>query len=116
MTGLTCRCGQWPLEEYGAKCPSCPDVLTYDEWDDLVYEESLLGYGHGLFAYTDVTPREGSEWITQLWEVAADYLSNNVGPDEGDQVAFRHAVARRVALAQAVLVFGPDFVGLPERA
>jgi hypothetical protein len=20
----TCPCGQWPLDEYGARCPSCP--------------------------------------------------------------------------------------------
>lgn len=24
----TCACGQWPLSEYGSRCPSCPPVAV----------------------------------------------------------------------------------------
>lgn len=26
--GETCACGQWPLAEYGPRCPSCPVEAT----------------------------------------------------------------------------------------
>jgi hypothetical protein len=81
-------------------------------WEALEAAERPL-YGMGTNSYTDVTPREesGGTHIAAMWAHAEECVLQISETDPGDD-ELRVETARRVAYANAILVFGPEFVGL----
>jgi hypothetical protein len=54
VMSATCACGMWPIEEYGERCPSCPDfsIVSKDgcEWATAHdYANAMFGAGRLAF-------------------------------------------------------------------
>lgn len=84
--------------------------FTVEEWKALANaEEPIFHEQEGIFAYTDVNfVGDDHPLLAAMWEHAAEYVEQDFVAS-GEFVPSAE-VARRVALANALLAFGPEFI------
>ncbi len=83
-------------------------ILTQAQWNLLEQAEApLYANSHGFHSFTSVRDREDSGALAAMWADAES--SVEMITDDPDEV--QSECATRVALAQALLIFGPEVYG-----
>jgi len=105
-----CVCGEFPVSQVGARCPSCPPLvdengcLSQREWRALAAaEEVLYENDRGALPVTTVLPNPcDSPLIKEMWEWVELHITDTTDPS----VDITGETALRVATAIRHLSFG----------
>jgi len=105
-----CVCGEFPVSQVGARCPSCPPLvdengcLSQREWRALAAAEQVL-YEHdpGAHPLTSVLPNPcDSPLVKEMWEWTELHITDTTEPN----VDITGETARRVSESIRMLSFG----------
>lgn len=84
------------------------EILTEAQWAQFCAAEKRLYNGEYAMKFSDVREREDSAALAALWADAVASLE--VAHDDASDTVIQTRAAYRVAQAQALIVFGPEFL------